>query len=230
MNIKQLAAAMLVSASASASAQQIEVTITNLTHGIYYTPFLVAAHDENTHVFQTGQPASPELQAQAEGGDFSGLATLLSDGGALLIENPAGGLLPPGASTTASLDTMTNEYLSITSMLLPTNDGFVGLDAWQIPTMPGTYTINLNAYDAGTEANDEIINGGGAPGVPGIPVAPGMDSGVNATGVTSMETNTNVHIHRGALGDDDATGGTSDLDNRVHRWLNPVARVTVVVQ
>ena len=38
-----------------------------------------------------------------------------------------------------------------------------------------------------------------------------------------------VHIHRGSLGDDDITGGKSDLDNTVHRWLNPVARITVTV-
>ena len=43
------------------------------------------------------------------------------------------------------------------------------------------------------------------------------------------EGNAYVHIHRGNLGDDDLTGGKSDLDNTVHRWLNPVARITVTV-
>ena len=121
------------------------------------------------------------------------------------------------------LDTMdANIYLSLTSMLLPTNDGFVGLDSWKIPTEAGTYTFTLNAYDAGTEANDEIVNGGGAPGTPGIPAAPGGDAGTGAIGVTMTEDNSNIHIHRGSLGDDDLAGGKSDLDNRVHRWLNPV--------
>jgi len=39
-----------------------------------------------------------------------------------------------------------------------------------------------------------------------------------------------IHIHRGTLGDDDSMAGKSDLDNRVHRWLNPVAKLTVVVK
>ena len=44
------------------------------------------------------------------------------------------------------------------------------------------------------------------------------------------DANTTVHIHRGALGDTDAAAGVSDLDSRVHRWLNPVIRVTITVQ
>ena len=122
-----------------------------------------------------------------------------------------------------------NMYLSLTAMLLPTNDGFVGLDSWKIPSEAGTYTFTVNAYDAGTEANDEIVNGGGAPGVAGIPGAPG-GSGTGGTGVTDMEENTYVHIHRGSLGDDDLAGGKSDLDNTVHRWLNPVAKLVVTVK
>jgi hypothetical protein len=38
-----------------------------------------------------------------------------------------------------------------------------------------------------------------------------------------------VHIHRGNFGDADAAGGTSDMVNSIHRWLNPVAKVTVTV-
>jgi len=133
-------------------------------------------------------------------------------------------------SITTQLDTTDgNMYLSIVSMMLPTNDGFIGLNAWSIPTEAGTYTMTLSAYDAGTEANDEMITGGGAPGVAGIPAAPGGDAGVDGTGVTTNEGNSTIHIHRGSLGDDDLTGGKSDLDNTVHRWLNPVARVTVIV-
>jgi hypothetical protein len=36
-------------------------------------------------------------------------------------------------------------------MLLPTNDGFVGLDSLTLPTNPGTYLYTLNGYDAGTK-------------------------------------------------------------------------------
>ncbi|TQV86456.1 spondin domain-containing protein [Aliikangiella coralliicola] len=226
---KIILAASLAVAPVLTNAQQLDITITNLTQGIYFTPFIVAGHDANTRIFQVGQAASTELQALAEGGDISGVSAMLTGAGAVVSENPAGGLLAPAGSTSLTIDTGTQEYLSLSSMLLPTNDAFAGIDSWKIPSTPGVYWINVNAYDAGTEANDEIVNGGGMPGVPGIPAAPGMDAGTNATGVTTTETNQTVHIHRGNLGDDDLTGGKSDVDNRVHRWLNPVIRVRVEV-
>lgn len=224
-----LAAAILATSSTFTQAARLNVTITNLTQGIYFTPFVVGGHDDSARMFETGQPASTQLQAVAEGGDISGFVSLLNGIGADVVENPAGGLLAPGSDASFTIDTGDLGYLSMVSMLLPTNDGFAGLDSWLIPSEPGVYTVNLNAYDAGTEANDEIVNGGGAPGVPGIPAAPGGDAGANGTGVTDTESNQTVHIHRGVLGDDDPTAGRSDLDSRVHRWLNPVIRLRIEV-
>lgn len=115
-------------------------------------------------------------------------------------------------------------------MMLPTNDGFIGLDNWTIPTEPGTYTVYLNAYDAGTEANDEI-RGSGAPGEAGMPVPAPLEDivGMNGSGVTSSLGNATVHIHPGNIGDDDMMGGISDISTQQH-WLNPVAKVTVTVR
>ena len=230
MNFKKLLSLGLISVTSfSAQSAQLDVTITNLTQGIYFTPFIVAGHDENSRIFQTGEAASAQLQALAEGGDISGVSTQITDAGGTVVENPAAGLLAPGTNVNFTIDTGSDQLLSLASMLLPTNDGFAGIDSWSIPEAPGVYWINVSAYDAGTEANDEIINGGGAPGTPGIPVAPGMDGGTNALGVTDEESNQLIHIHRGNLGDDDLAGGKSDVDNRVHRWLNPVIRVRVEV-
>jgi hypothetical protein len=211
-------------------AQDLTISITNLTHGTYFTPLLVSAHAAGNHLFQPGVAASSHLQAMAEGGDISGLAADTAAIGADNTENPAAGLLAPGTSTRFSMTTASgNDRLSVTAMLLPTNDGFVGLDALPIPTAAGTYRYHLNGYDAGTEANDEIVNGGGAPGTPGIPADPGGAAGSGASGVSSSEANTVVHIHRGVVGDTDASGGISDLDSRVHRWLNPVAELVITV-
>ncbi len=120
-----------------------------------------------------------------------------------------------------------NRFLSLTAMMLPTNDGFVGLDSLRIPRIPGTYRYYLYGYDAGTEANDELITGGGAPGEPGIPSAPGADDGSGGTGVSDGDTNSTVHIHRGVIGDTNPGGGISDLDSTIHRWLNPVAEIII---
>ena len=214
-----------------AQAADLDLEITNLTHGVYFTPLLVGAHTAGTHLFQPGMSAGSHLQALAECGDFSGLSGDLDSAAADKLENPASGLLAPGASTMTSLMTMSgNSHLSLVAMLLPTNDGFVGLDDVEIPTQPGTYTYYLNAYDAGTEANNELIDSSGCtPGMAGIPAAPGGDAGMNGTGVTSSESNTLVHIHRGTLGDTDPTGGKSDLDSTIHRWQNPVAKLVLTV-
>ena len=234
--MKALLNAALVSttlfAGAIASAADFNVRIINLTNGIWYTPFLVTAHPVGTSLFTTGQPASASLQAMAEGGDISGLVMDLQALGATIAENPAGGLLPPAMSANVDLNTdgTSNVLLSVVAMLLPTNDAFAGLNSISIPTDPGTYMFDVPAYDAGTEANDELVTGGGAPGVAGIPADPGGLTGTGGTGAAAADANTNVHIHRNTLGDTDAVAGVSDLDSRVHRWLNPVVRVVVTVQ
>lgn len=224
-----IAVASLV--ASPAMAQNLDITITNLTHGTYFTPLLISAHPAGNHLFQPGVAATSNLQAMAEGGDISGLAADMAALGADNVENPAAGLLAPGSSTTFSVMTSSgNGHLSVTAMLLPTNDGFVGLDALRIPAATGTYHYTLNGYDAGTEANDEIVNGGGTPGVSGIPADPGGVAGTGGAGVTSTEANSMVHIHRGVMGDTNPTGGSSDLDSRVHRWLNPVAELVLTVK
>ncbi len=214
-----------------ASAAELEITVTNLTHGNHFTPILAAAHNNEMHLFQAGEEATPALQMMAEGGNISGLADAVKAANGVTAENPAAGLLSPNSKTDSfDLDSGDHTHLSLVAMMLPTNDAFIGLDAWEIPTEPGTYTLNLNAYDAGTEANDEVINGGGAAGVPGIPLAPGNDGGTGGSGFTNAASNENVHIHPGVVGDTDPTGGLSDVDSRIHRWLNPVARVVVTVK
>jgi len=208
--------------SATLMAQDIDVKITNNTNGIYFTPLLISAHTSSTSLFMAGSEASANLQAMAEGGDISGLVSDLDKVNANTVANPAKGLLAPGTSVIAKLSTeSTNNTLSVTAMMLPTNDGFVGLNGWKIPTKAGTYTINVNAYDAGTEANSELVAD--------IPADPGAKIGSGATGVSSVVEGY-VHIHRGTVGDADAIGGQSDLVASAHRWLNPVATITVTVK
>lgn len=218
--------------SFTSQAAELDIKLTNLTQGVHFTPILITAHSGDTSLFEVATPASTALQTMAEGGNIAELMAQATAAGSDMAANPAGGLLAPSSSTMATLMTTDgNDYLSVTAMLLPTNDGFVGLDSWKIPTEAGTYTVYLNAYDAGTEHNNElIVDGSGAPGTPGIPAAPGGDAGTGGAGLTSTDSNINVHIHPGTLGDDDLTAGNSDLSNTVHRWLNPVAKLTVTVK
>lgn len=228
-----MAIACGMGATTNVHAADFDVSVTNLTRGVYFTPLLIAAHPDDTAVFETGAAASSALQEMAEGGSIASLSAELAAVNATIVENPAAGLLGPGETALATLNTDAgpdNTALSVVAMVLPSNDGFLGLNGIAVPTEAGTYTYNVSAYDAGTEANDEI-RGSGAPGEPGYP-APGpidASSGMNGTGIAASIEGF-VHIHRNVLGDADLTGGASDIDSSVHRWLNPVARVTVTVR
>ena len=256
-----LAATLLITAIAPAQAASLTISITNLTAGFQFTPRLLVAHDlgsPNTPLFTAGTPASDGLVAIAEGGNTAPLTATLDADTATQSNMTFGGLVGSAAtSADYTFDSLDFTHLSLLSMMIPTNDAFVGLSNWEIPTTPGTYTININAYDSGSESNDEINSGtttlvisdgsafGGAPGSPGMatppPTQPLLGSGASgvaveaATGTLTVDSANpnggegNVHIHRNTLGDGDLTGGRSDLDATVHRWLNPVARLTVTV-
>jgi len=215
----------LAFASSTTMAQDLSITVTNLTHGIFFTPVITAAHTSDSNIFMSGTSATPELKAMAEGGMIDGLDMILGNAGANINKNPAEGLLAPAMSASFDLTNgETNTHLSLAAMILPSNDGFVGLDSWKIPTEAGTYTVFLNAYDAGTEANDELRTS--------MPVPPPLEElvGKNGTGITTTESNETVHIHRGSLGDDNLESGKSDINNSVQRWLNPVAKLTITVK
>jgi len=234
MNKTLIVLAISAASIASASAQDLTISFTNLTHGSHFTPLIFSAHTSDQHIFEINTEASEGLQAMAEGGNTALIASDLAALNADVVSSPApGGLTAPGQTTTFDMTTQSlNTHLSMSAMILPSNDGFVGLDALEIPTAVGTYSYYLNAYDAGTEANDEVLAGmaGGAPGVAGFPADPLGMAGANATGVTTEETNTNIHIHRGVIGDTNPEGGISDIDSRIHRWLNPVARLVIEVK
>ncbi|WP_339617837.1 spondin domain-containing protein [uncultured Gilvimarinus sp.] len=226
-------ASLMILAATGANGAEYTVEIQNLTRSTFFTPLLVAAHPAENHLFAVGGEASLPLQTMAEGGNIEPLVGEIDGLSGIAVANPAGGLLAAGASATAMFnndDAPDNNHLSIVAMLLPTNDGFVGLDAMWLPTEPGTYQYMLKGYDAGTEANDEL-RGSGMPGEPGMPVPPPLDPqlGNNGTGMPG-EAEGFVHIHRGVLGDTDSVAGGSDIDATRHRWLNPVARVTITVE
>lgn len=277
MKFTKVASATLLTLAATTAAQAVElqISVTNLTQANYFTPRLVVAHTTDVDVFEVGQTASSALAWLAEAGVIDDAQNAASSGsnfeaalGPADTDNGTntwhrfGGLAAPASTVSYPFDTMDKPYLSIASMLIPTNDAFVGLDSIEIPTAPGTYTYYLNAYDAGTELNDELNStrtditavGGGAlggyasPGVAGAgadPIAPSMGTGGTGVAVqvgfdqdgnalgsaTEVVDGTDgpVHIHRNTLGDTSATAGASDLDSTVHRWLNPVAKVTIVV-
>lgn len=225
-------ALVLVMPATQAFAARYKIEITNLTNANFFTPILVAAHRHDFDMFEVGESASVALRAIAEGGDIASMHTALDGAGAAssVAETPTPApVLAPGETAVALVDAKgRNRLLSLAAMILPTNDAFIGLDAINLRRFSNR-TVYLYGYDAGTEANNELLNpgAGGAPGVPGIPGDPSGLAGSGGVGVSSSDFNETVHIHRGIVGDDDEFGGVSDLDRSAHRWQNPVARVVI---
>jgi spondin N len=203
-----------VLAGGAASAEQFEITVTNVTRGQQFTPLLVATHRQGVQLFDLGDPASPELATLAEEGDTAPLQAMLEANPDVLDVETFGPLLDPGASRTVFLETTGSfNHVSMAAMLIPTNDGFLSLNGVRGPKGGGTLTLFSAAYDSGSEINDETcanIPGPffvecGGPGGGGMPVG--------------GEENY-VHIHAGIH-------GIGDMDESQRDWRNSVARIVI---
>lgn len=185
-----------------------EVTITNITKGEIFTPVLVATHQRGVRLFELGQPASPELEALAESGNTQPLTDALLASGKALDVVTSGGVLPPGQSVTLKVKSNgKHAYLSVASMLVPTNDAFVAVTGIRLSKKHRSLTTP--AYDAGTEDNDELCVS-----IPGPPFICAGE-GVSANGGEGY-----VYVHAGIQ-------GNGDLVPASHDWRNPVARITI---
>lgn len=194
-----------------AMAADYEVTITNVTHGTVFTPIFVVSHTPGVKLFELGHPASDELAALAEGGDFSGLATALEGDHRVVDWADSGDLLHPGESVTVTVDAPNNQgQVSLASMMLPTNDGFIALNGVEAPRKHHSISYKSPGYDAGSEPNDELcisIPGGGPCG--------GGEGGSPGIGGEDY-----VHVHSGIH-------GIGDLAPGEHDWRNPAAYITI---
>lgn len=186
------------------------VTVTNLTRGETFTPIMVATHTRGTHVFNVGEPASEELAAIAEGGDFGPLSDMLTSSGAAYDIATNGALLAPGASTTIMVK-MAHDFnhITVTSMMIPSNDAFIAVNGLQGPTKKHHSKVIMSpAYDAGSEPNDELCAN-----IPG-PVCGGAGGSPDAGGEGY------VHIHAGIH-------GIGDLSSADYDWRNPTAKIVI---
>lgn len=191
-----------------AGASEYRVVVTNLTQAQAFTPILVASHRQGHPLFTLGHSASAELEAVAEGGDTGPLQTRLETNDDVETASSAG-LLGPGESVTIDVTAGRKaRYLSLISMLIPTNDAFLALNGVKLPRKRGAQMVYwAPAYDAGTEVNDESCAH-----IPG-PVCGG--EGFSASGGEGF-----VYTHSGIH-------GIADLAEETYDWRNPVARVVV---
>jgi hypothetical protein len=177
------------------------------------SPVAIIAH-ESGNLWHVGQAASVELEQLAEGGDNS---SMLASGGALTT---VGGNAPiePGNSETIEITIMdkSDALLSFATMLVNTNDGFAGLDAWNLGNLIEagmSWSTTLPTLDAGTEVNSEAAG-----------TIPGPADGGEGYNPTRSGRGI-VYFHPGVVTSDDG------LDQSVllaeHKFDNPSVQVTV---
>ncbi len=110
------------------------------------------------------------------------------------------------------IDGSSNSYLCMASMLLPTNDAFVALNGIRVWRLKKE-AIYLNAYDAGTEFNDELCEG-----IPGPVEECGGGNGYTPDGGEGWVT-PHPGIH-----------GFAEVSAMIFNWGEPVAKITVKVK
>ncbi|MEM7387346.1 MAG: spondin domain-containing protein, partial [Verrucomicrobiota bacterium] len=141
-------------------------------NGTFLTPVWVGFHDGSFDLFNAGEAVSPELERLAEDGNTGPLSAAFQASTGTGIDQTviSDGIPPfePGetASLTLTLDANdpANRYLSFASMIIPSNDAFIGNDdptAHPVFDEMGNYVggtllaLGAEVYDAGTEVNDE---------------------------------------------------------------------------
>ena len=202
------------------SDRDFEVRISNLTNNQPLSAVAVVTHDDGFTPWSIGAAASSALEVLAEDGDNSDFIGDNLDG-----EDANGvsgaGVIPPGGSETISItiDDSDQDFMTLVSMFVNTNDAFVGLGAVDISGLEEGDSIALRApvYDAGTEANSEA-----AGSIPGP-----VDGGTGYDPVRD-DIADRVSRHAGVVTSDD--GLTASVLNESHRFDNPGMSVTITRQ
>jgi hypothetical protein len=203
-----LGAVLAAPASAQSEPKRWQVTVENLTPAGSQplSPPLFAVHSRHADVWSVGEQASHGLAALAEDANNAPLQSALAETpGVRAAFTGAGGPIPPGASGTFDVETSGQfDRLSVVTMLVNTNDAFTGLDSVLLRGEGDTFLTN--AYDAGSERNNELKA-----------FIPGPCCG-----------NPFVRDPEGALIAPHAgIQGVGDLDPAVYGWTDPVARIAV---
>jgi len=157
--------ALVFAANASADVIQISVTNNQPAGGFAFAPVWFGLHDGTYQTFTAGGAASSTIQTTAELGTPSALLTAFAGHGDQTVVGSAP--IGPGSGGSSVLnvaDPSMNRFLSFASMVVPSNDFFMGNAdplAFEIFSAAGAFlgprTIQVygsNIWDAGTEVND----------------------------------------------------------------------------
>ena len=224
MASSEMASSEMSSSSMAAvmTEQKYSITVTNLTSGQPFSPLAYSFHYSGFSPFTIGMPATIGLEKIAESGAADGFISEARSNSNVVIANHATGLTLPGEtkmlSVALSIDMAKSNQLlfSLVNMLGNTNDAFAGVDGVVVGGLAIGENLTLNAmsYDAGTELNTESAA-----------TIPGPAGGGEGFNVLRDDIADQVTMHPGAVTHDD--GKIDSTLTQIHRWDNPVARITI---
>ena len=126
-------AATLCCAAVSAAPVQVSVTIENLapTGSVSFAPLHLGFHSGTFDAFNNGQTAGPGITTVAEGGSGTQWQADFAAADPTATRGTLGGALTPGASSSQmfTVDPSINPFFSFASMVIPSNDLFIGNDS-----------------------------------------------------------------------------------------------------
>ena len=201
-------------AATAATATPLTITITNTQGegGLAIAPFYTAFHNASFDAFEEGEAASAGLEQLAEVGSPGLIASERLDAFPDSQGRTNGAPLAAGQTATINIDVdgAENQYFTFLSMILPSNDVFVGNDdALRVFDTNGLFlgpkTLNitgLDAYDAGTELTDPTTAPGVAVGTP--------PAGADENGVITQNVDLSAFIGLPGIA---GPGGLSDANN-----------------
>ncbi|SHE97386.1 Spondin_N [Arenibacter palladensis] len=155
----------------------------------YVSPFAPGSFGINDAVFTSGEASTEALERLAEDGSPVGFS--------LVFNTPDGGTSPgpifPGNSYSFEFEAMEGDVLSFATMLVQSNDWFVGAEGIQLynsgTPVSGDITNLIGLFDAGTEADEYAGAGNNQP-----VRQTGHNTGLNEEGVIEVETNPGSHV------------------------------------
>lgn len=132
LGMAALVALVVLAPAAAGQTVQVRVTATNLApaNSIAYAPLRVGFHNGTFDAFNNGQAASAAIISVAEGGSGSDWLPAFSAAEPQATLGSVGGLLLAGQSASAVFEVspMTNRFFTFASMVVPSNDHFIGND------------------------------------------------------------------------------------------------------
>jgi hypothetical protein len=201
ISVWSLVAAMLVASAASAATVQVRVMVENLapTNSVAFAPLRVGFNNGTFDSFNVNQTATAPIISIAEGGSGADwfpafMAAQPSATLGTVVPTPAGPLVPGAtASAVFTVDTMVNQFFTFGSMVVPSNDHFIGNDS---PTQYRLFdnagnllisTINQSGrdiWDAGSEVESIagaafLVNGTNSVRIPDTDVVTFDFAGLN---------------------------------------------------